>query len=103
MDNWVLGLPKKEGKQLERGNGTAAGPQGKDPGQTIPTAINSRFSSSPSTSLAQFLLAALYHTGSKHFTGELWPAVFMTHVHVFLILQLHYQAALGDLIQAVLI
>lgn len=71
VDNWVLGLAKKEGKKLERGNRTAAGPPGKDPGQARSNAISSPgFLAPPPMPLEHFLLAAPTHTGCKDFTKE---------------------------------
>lgn len=41
VDSRVLGLAAQQGKELERGNRAAAGPQGKEPGQAGSTATSS--------------------------------------------------------------
>lgn len=105
---WITGFrgwPRRRGKNWKEGTELLQAHQETiqaRPGQVHCNKL-SRFSSSPPRPLERFLSAAPTHTGCKDFTrGDPGPAIFTPHVHVFLILQWHHQATLGDLIQAML-
>lgn len=82
MGSWVLGLARKEEKELERGPRTA-GPQTKDPGQGGSTVISSPVLLAPFSTSRMFPVGCSHSHRLQGFVREdPEPRVSMWHVRV---------------------